>query len=220
MLVQSSNRRVPPDRVHASGAGGPSCDPGPQSARVAVGRFAPIDSAYIYQMAWMARVLATSPPKRHVDISTSACFAAVAAAFVPVELCCPLSPAPILPGVRTRTVDPTDLPFRDASVESVSCSAEVQSMTELDAELKRILAPDGSLLYVRPLGKPSAVQGPRRVYTFGEVLDGFEGLDLEEFSLIPNDGAPNGLLINPDPRLADRQHRGLGCFWFRKPIHS
>ena len=168
----------------------------------------------------MARVLATSRPKRHVDISASACFAAVAAAFVRVELCCPLSPAPILPGVRTRTVDPTDLPFRDASVESVSCSAEVESMTGLGAELKRILVPDGSLLYVCSLGKPSAVQGPRRVYSFGEALDGFEGLDLEEFSLIPNDGAPNGMLINPDPRLADGRHRGLGCFWFRKPINS
>lgn len=224
MLVQSSNRTIQSLRVQSCGTNAPSHDSEPHAAnpstRESGGLPGHNDLAHLYQMAWMARVLATSRPKRHVDISEFGCFAAVAGAFVPVEVCCPLSPIPNLPGVRVRSVDPTDLPYRDASLESVSCSAEVDSMTALAAELKRILAPDGSLLYVCPVGKPSETPGSHRVYAFGQVLDRFEGLDLEEFSLIPDDGASSGLLINPDLRLADRQHRGWGCFWFRNPLHA
>jgi len=180
----------------------------------------------------MARVLATSRPQRHVDISASGCFAAVASAFVPVEFCGPRPNPPKVPGARARTIDVAELPFRDASIESVSCTGIVESLgvgldgDALDAdadlksiaELKRILASDGSLLFVCPVGKPRTVPGSQRVYAFGQVLDYFDGLDLEEFSLIPDRDVGEAILVNPDQRLADRQRHGLGCFWFRKPV--
>lgn len=180
----------------------------------------------------MARVLATSRPRRHVDISSSACFAAVAAAFVPVEFCSPRPDPPKVPGARVRTIDVDELPFRDASIESISCAGIVESLgvgldgdaldadadLESIAELKRILASDGSLLFVCPVGKPRAVPGSHRVYAFGQVLDYFGGLDLEEFSLISDGDMGEALLVNPDQRLADRQSHGVGCFWFRKPV--
>lgn len=186
---------------------------------------------YVYHSAWAARVLATARPKRHVAIDTCPYFAAIAAAFVPVDYYTVRPPAPTIPGLRTGSVELPMLPFRDGSIPSLSCAGLVESLgfgreaDEIDpdadlkaiAQLNRVLAPDGSLLFICPIGKPRVIFDSHRVYSFGQVLDCFEGLDLEEFALIPENGAGAGLLVNPDERVANRQEQGVGCFWLRKP---
>jgi hypothetical protein len=184
------------------------------------------DHEYDYQSAWIARVLATAQPKRHVDISSNP--ARTASAM-------PMSIESFTTGQAasdtTRTIDPANLPFRNASLESVSCSGIVESLgfgatgpmdpeADLDAmmELKRVLAPDGSLLFICPIGKPRVIYDLHRVYSFGQVLDAFDGLDLEEFSLIPDGRSATGLLINPDEQITNQQIHGYGCFWLRKPL--
>jgi len=84
------------------------------------------------------------------------------------------------------------------------------------AELKRVLAPDGSLLLVCSIGKGGS-DDRSRAYTFGDILDWFEGLDLEEFALVPDAPAETGLIVNPEQTAPSRQQAGFGCFWFRKP---
>src|SRR5258708_1861119 len=120
------------------------------------------DHEYDYQSAWIARVLATAQPKRHVDISSNPARTASTA---------PTSIESFTIGQATsdadtlRTIDPANLPFRNASLESVSCSGIVESLgfgqndpmdpeADLDAmtELKRVLASDGSLLFICPIG--------------------------------------------------------------------
>ena len=185
------------------------------------------DHEYDYQSAWIARVLATAQPNRHVDISSNPIRTASA---VPTSIES-LTIGRAASDAATRTIDPTNLPFRNASLESVSCSGIVESLgfgengpmdaeADLDAmtELKRVLAADGSLLFICPIGKPRVIYDLHRVYSFGQVLDAFDGLDLEEFSLIPDGRAATGLLINPDEQITNQQIHGYGCFWLRKPL--
>ena len=188
----------------------------------------------VHELGWLARVLATSQPRRHADVSTSPILSAMAGAFVPTHwYAC--RPEPVeLPGLRTISTNPLELPFRTASVDSLSCSGVIESLglgqdgmpydPEADLkcidELKRALAPDGSLALVCPVGKPCVLFDSHRVYSFGQIMDYFEGLDLEEFALVPDTGSTCGLLINPDRRVTDRQTHGSGCFWFRKPAAS
>jgi len=191
----------------------------------------PFDRQYVYATAWAARVLAASKPKRHVDISPSVCFAAIASAFVPVDFYEYRALNLGVSGLRTGTVDFAKLPFRTGSIASLSCIGLVEQIglgrfgEPLDptgdvkamAELKRVLAPDGSLLLVCPVGKPRVAFDQHRVYAFGQILDAFDGLDLEEFSLIPDTSSGRDFLVNPDERVIAKQDCGRGCFWFRKP---
>ena len=54
------------------------------------------------------------------------------------------------------------------------------------AELKRVLAVGGSLLFVAPVGKPKIMFNAHRVYSYDEITKYFEGLELREFALIPD----------------------------------
>lgn len=187
------------------------------------------DRAHVYQSAWLARALATSKPARHADISSSACFAAVASAFLPVDFY-EFDPLGLnLSNLRTGILDFDPLPFRDDSVPSLSSAGVVEwlgpdgSGQDLQAmrELSRVVAPDGSLLIALPVGRPRAFAGARRAYTFGHVLDLFARFELEEFFLIGEAVAGEQPLMNPDPDLVDRQEYGIGCFWLRKrPLQS
>jgi hypothetical protein len=183
----------------------------------------------VYQSAWVARVLAASRPKRHVDISATPWLAAIASAFVPVDFHTPEPSSLHLSGVRSFPVGFGPLGFVDFSLESLSCSGIIETLglpndggsdsrSDLDAmaELKRVLAPDGSLMLICPIGKPGIVAGSR-VYSFGQVLDAFDGLELEEFSLVPDGPSSQRLLVNPDRSVAEGRSCGSGCFWFRRP---
>jgi len=183
----------------------------------------------VYQSAWLARALATSRPARHVDISASPNFAAIASAFLPVDYY-EFEPLRLnLSNLRTGILDFDPLPFRAASLPSVSTAGILEYLdpqlsdrrADLAAmsELARVIAPDGSLFICLPVGRADA-SATHRVYTFGQVLDALDGFELEEFSLI-SDALPAGRpLKNPDPSVADRQEHGTGCFWFRKKLQA
>lgn len=186
------------------------------------------ERAYVYQSAWLARALATSRPAQHVDISASACFAAIVSAFLPVDF---YEFAPLglnLPNLRTGVLHFDPLPFRDSSLSSVSTAGiiewlgcDVPGSREDQAalgELARVVCPDGSLLVSLPVGRPRAGSESHRVYTFGQVLDVFPRFELEEFCLISEALAGGKPLMNPEPAVADRQEHGIGCFWLRKIV--
>ena len=161
-----------------------------------------------------------------MDISASACFAAIASAFLHVDFY-EFDPLALnLPNLRTGILDFDPLPFRDASLESVSSAGIIEWLgsdartcgEDMSAlrELARVVAPDGSVLIPLPVGQPRPGGGSNRVYTFGQVLDAFEGFELEEFILISDGITGQSPLMNPDPSLVERQEYGIGCFWLRK----
>lgn len=189
------------------------------------------DRHYVYHTAWAARVLARTRPARHTDISSNLYFAAIASAFVPVDYY-EFRPVHLeLDNLQTRTADLQALPFADDSISSLSCMHVIEHVglgrygDPLDpdgdlkaiAELTRVLAPGGNLLFVAPVGRPRVIFNAHRIYSTGHVLSTFAGLELKEFALVPDGRHGLGLVTNPDPAFADAQNYGCGCFWFRRP---
>lgn len=123
------------------------------------------------------------------------------------------------------------LPFDNNSVESLSCMHVVEHVglgrygDPLDydgdikaaRELSRVVATQGSLLFVVPITGQARIQfNAHRVYTYEQVIALFPALDLVEFALIPDDGTEEGLIRHADPKLASKQKYGCGCFHFVK----
>lgn len=189
------------------------------------------DRHYVYHLAWAARILSRTRPESHVDISSSLFFSATVSAFLPVRFY-DYRPAPLdLDGLSCDAADLSGLPFADDSVASLSCMHVVEHVglgrygDPLDpdgdlkaiAELKRVLAPGGDLLYVVPTGGTALIMfNAHRIYTYEQTMGYFEGLELVEFALIPEEAHDGGLVRGASKELADRQKYGCGCFWFRK----
>lgn len=188
------------------------------------------DRHYIYHPAWAARVLAGTRPGFHVDISSSLHFCSIVSAFVPVRFY-DYRPADLtLSDLTCSAADLLALPFPDGSIASLSCMHVVEHVglgrygDPLDpggdlkaiAELKRVLAPGGNLLFVVPVGKPKIMFNAHRIYSYEQIMGYFADLKLEEFTLIPEIATSGGGLIrNASREMADAQTYGCGCFWFK-----
>lgn len=188
------------------------------------------DPHYIYHPAWAARILARTRPAYHVDISSLLAFATIASAFVPIKFY-DYRPAAIrLKNYESFPGDLMRLPFEDGSVPSLSCMHVVEHIglgrygDPLDpdgdlkamAELMRVLAPGGQLLFVTPVGRPRIQYNAHRIYSYQQIVDAFSPLTLEEFALVPDDGE-KGLIENAAPELVAEQKYGCGCFRLVRP---
>jgi len=190
----------------------------------------PFDAHYIYHPAWAVRIVKKINPKFHIDISSTLSFSTIISAFIPVRFY-DYRPANIqLEGFTSDKADLQDLPFEDKSIISISCMHTVEHIglgrygDPLDpdgdikaiAELKRVLALGGSLLFVVPIGKPKLLFNAHRIYSYDQIMGYFSDLKLEEFSLIPDNARDTGMVDNATKELADQQKYGCGCFWFKK----
>lgn len=188
------------------------------------------DRHYVFHLAWAARILAATIPSQHVDISSSLAFCTLVSAFMPVRF---YDYRPAILGLTNLDCNPADLlalPFDSQSVDSVSCMHVVEHVglgrygDPLDpegdlksiAELKRILAVNGNLLFVVPIGRPRIMFNGHRIYTYKQIISYFKGLDLVEFALIPDNPNDGGILTNATKEMADAQSYGCGCFWFKR----
>jgi SAM-dependent methyltransferase len=189
------------------------------------------DRHYVYHTAWAARVLAKTRPLKHVDISSSLYFVTGASAFVPMEFY-DFRPADLrLSNLDSRCADLMALPFGDRQVASLSCMHVVEHVGlgrygdpldpdgDLKAmrELQRVVAPEGSLLFVTPVGRPQIRFNAHRIYAYEQIRDAFSELRIEEFSLIPDHASDGGLIENADPGIVAGQRYACGCFWLRRP---
>lgn len=186
------------------------------------------DRHYVYHPAWAARVLKKTNPKKHIDISSTINFCSTISAFIPTEFY-DYRPADLkLSNLETQKGDLLNLPFKNNSVESISCMHTVEHVGlgrygdpidpdgDLKAinELKRVLAPNGSLLFVIPIGKPKIMFNAHRIYSYDQILKYFSDLKLEEFSLIPE--FSGGIIKDSSKSDADKESYACGCFWFKK----
>jgi hypothetical protein len=188
------------------------------------------DGHYIYHIAWAARIVALTKPKFHVDISSSLHFCTVVSAFIPVRF---YDYRPVnlqLNQLSTDYADLTSLPFEDGSLRSLSCMHVVEHVglgrygDPLDptgdlkamTELQRVLAAGGSLLFVVPVGKPKIMFNAHRIYSYEQISSYFNGMELKQFALIPDDLRDKGIILNATSELANAQNYGCGCFWFQK----
>lgn len=188
------------------------------------------DAHYLYHPAWAARILARTKPSEHVDISSSLHFCTMVSAFIPVKFY-DYRPAGVnLSNLTCEAADLLALPFESYALHSLSCMHVVEHIglgrygDALDpdgdlkaiAELKRVLAPGGSLLFVVPVGQPKIMFNAHRIYSYEQIVAYFAELELIEFSLVPDSSAVNSLIDNATRELADAQTYGCGCFWFKK----
>jgi hypothetical protein len=195
----------------------------------------PFEPHYLYHPAWAARCLARIAPERHVDISSSLQFVAMASAFVPVDYY-EFRPTPLrgLPGLTSHQADLMALPFADGSIPSLSClhviehlglgrygdPIDPQADKRAFAELRRVLAPGGDLLLAAPTGPPRVRFNAHRVYSVELLLAELEGLELVEFALVLEDGS--GLIYGDEalaavPQQTESINAGTGCLWLRRP---
>jgi SAM-dependent methyltransferase len=189
------------------------------------------DRHYVYHPAWAARIIRANKPAKHIDISSSLHFCTLLSAFIPVDFY-DYRPAHLeLSNLKSLTGNVISLPFDSNTIISLSCMHTIEHIglgrygDEIDydgdikaiTELKRVLAPGGSLFFVVPIGSKNKIHfNAHRVYTRQHVIELFEDLDLEEFALIPEDEKDGALVKNPSHELLARQDYGCGCFWFKK----
>lgn len=189
------------------------------------------DRHYIYHPAWAMRIIKSINPERHIDISSTLHFCTMLSAVVPTDFYDYRPADVILDNLTSSFADLTRLPFQDNSVPSLSCMHTVEhiglgrygDVLDYDgdlkaiAELKRIIAPGGSLLFVVPLGRESVICfNAHRIYDKHQMLTLFNDMELVNFTLIPEDGKDGGLVSDPPDELLKRQFYGCGCFWFKK----
>ncbi|OGG66090.1 hypothetical protein A2929_03810 [Candidatus Kaiserbacteria bacterium RIFCSPLOWO2_01_FULL_45_25] len=188
------------------------------------------DRHYVYHTAWAARKVAQIAPAKHVDIASSLYFPGLVSAFIPVDFY-DYRPAPLhLSGLATEHADLTQLHFESNSIPSLSCLHTIEHIglgrygdpidpegdIKACAELSRVLAPGGSLLFVTPVGKKAIIQfNAHRIYTYEKVLALFPTLKLEEFSFVPEHGT-DGVHEHANPIELQNETYACGLFWFKK----
>lgn len=190
----------------------------------------PFDRHYILHTAWASRKIAEINPKKHTDISSTINFCTTLSAFVPTEFY-DYRPLQIkLSNLNTGKADLTNLPFRDGSIESLSCMHTVEHIGlgrygdtidpngDIKAmnELTRVLAQGGHLLFVIPVGKPKLMFNAHRIYSYRQILEHFKDLKLVEFTLIPENHTRGDLITNASEASANNENYGCGCFHFQK----
>lgn len=185
---------------------------------------------YTYHPAWAARILAKIQPKHHVDVGSTLPFITMLSAFVPTDYYEWRPPNLKLSGLNCAHANLLALPFETDSIASLSCMhvvehvglgrygdpVDVQGDLKAIQELKRVLAPEGNLLFVVPIGgKAKILFNAQRTYSYEVVMNAFTDLKLMEFALILEDAS--GIVYNDDAReQVKKQEQGCGCFWFKK----
>lgn len=190
------------------------------------------DRHYIYHPAWAARILSATKPSEHTDISSTLAFCTIVSAFIPVKFYDYRPAALSLSDLVSEHTDLTALPFETNSLLSLSCLHTVEHIglgrygdpldTEGDLkairELKRVLAPGGTLLFAVPLGRPKLMFNAHRIYSYDQIAGYFAEMEMVEFSLVLDNAQEEGFVKNASREMADAQAYGCGCFWFRKPV--
>jgi len=187
------------------------------------------DAHYVYHPAWAIRIVKEINPAKHIDISSTLHFCSMLSAYIPVDFY-DFRPAKLnLSDLNSLQADLTNLQFENESIECLSCMHTIEHIglgrygDPLDPdgdikainELKRVVKPAGSLLFVTPVGQPKIMFNAHRIYDPTMITKLFEGFTLKQFSLVTDQGK-----FIDDASLNDgrNQNYGCGCFWFIKNI--
>lgn len=189
------------------------------------------DYHYLYHPVWAAQAVRKINPKKHIDVGSTLYFSTQLSAFIPTEFY-DLRPAKIkLNNYQSKKADLLKLPFKNCSVESLSCLHTIEHVglgrygEEIDyngdlkaiKELKRVVKINGNLLVVVPVGKKQIIKfNAHRIYETEKFKKYFEdSFKLKEFALICGK-INSGIIKKPTKRQVNEEVYGCGCFWFVK----
>lgn len=188
------------------------------------------DAHYIYHTAWATRTLLKSSQvqKTHIDISSSISFVTQLSAFLSVKFY-DFRPAKLtLSNLECGQADLLELPFENSSIQSLSCMHVVEHVglerygdpfdpegdLKAIAELKRVLAVGGRLLFVVPVGRVAKIQyNAHRIYKYDQIVSYFDSFILEDFAYIDDDGNYHE---SASCMVTENSEYGCGCFCFKK----
>ncbi len=186
------------------------------------------DSHYFYQDIWAFQRIFKSKVNYHVDIGSRVDFVGFLTTITKVTFI-DIRPLKVtLENFESIEGDILSLPFKDNSVESLSCLhvaehiglgrygdlLNPQGTKKATKELSRVLAPGGNLYFSVPVGNPRLCFNAHRIHSPEQILDYFDDLDLIEVSGI-ND---NGIFTQKiDIKRLSNCYYGCGLFWFKKP---
>lgn len=187
----------------------------------------PFDSHYFYQDIWAFKKIKESGVQWHVDVGSSIDFigfltAVCRVTFVDIR---PLEAS--LDNFESKKGSILSMPYPDGLVDSLSCLHVAEHIglgrygDALDplgtrnacAELSRILAPNGSLYFSMPIGKPRLCFNAHRIHSPQQTLEYFSDLHLVEFSGINDEGI---FRRNIDYHEFDNANYSCGLFHFTK----
>lgn len=188
----------------------------------------PFDRHYFYQDVWAAKHVAALAPARHVDVGSRVDYVGFLTAVTDVAF---VDIRPLRADVdHLESIEGSVLamPFDDQSVPSVSCLHVAEHIglgrygDPLDpngtrraaAELQRVLARGGTLLFSLPVGAPRVCFNAHRIHDPRDVVEMFDELDLVEFSGVDDRGVfrrDRTVLELADARYA------CGMFRFMRP---
>lgn len=187
----------------------------------------PFDPHYLYQGAWLARLLREQGCQHHVDVGSSAVMVSVLSAHTPVVFV-DYRPLKVrLHNLASVAGNILRLPFADNAIASLSSlhviehiglgrygdAIDAQGSAKAARELIRVLAPGGSLYLSVPTGRDSVCFNAHRVFSPAALKAMFSGLTCSAFALV--DDAGN---FHPAGNEADaaRQEYGCGMYVFTK----
>ncbi len=188
----------------------------------------PYDGHYFFQDVWAARRVAERRPAQHVDVGSRVDYVGFLTAVTEVVFVDIRPLAVEIENFRCVTGSILDLPFESRSLESVSCLHVAEHIglgrygdplnphgtREAAAELQRVIAPGGQLLFAVPVGRPRTCFNGHRIFDPRDVPTMFAELELVEFAGV-------------DDSITFRRHRSpdelagcsyaCGMYHFRRP---
>ena len=162
----------------------------------------PFDPHYFYQGAWLAREVAASGARDHVDIGSSVMTIGVLSGFIRTTFADYRPLQVVLPGLNCQSGDINHLSFEDNSITSLSCMHVIEHIglgrygDPLDPdgsiraakELQRVLKPGGHLFLSVPVGRERVCFNSHRIFAPDRITVLFSGLKLISFSYVSDDG--------------------------------
>lgn len=187
----------------------------------------PFDPHYFYQGSWIARELAASGTKLHVDIASSVLTMSVVSAHVPTVF---VDYRPLVvnqKNLMSVAGDINRLPFSDSSIGSLSClhviehiglgrygdRIDVDGAKNAAIELARVVREGGMFYLSTPIGRERVCFNAHRISAPQTVLSWFADMELKRFSYIDDAGQ-----LHADAVMSNANELSYGCglFTFRK----
>jgi SAM-dependent methyltransferase len=185
------------------------------------------DKHYVYMDRWAFKQILKHKPSVHIDVGSSIRFLSMVSAITQLKF---VDIRPIktdFDNFECITGSILNMPFESESVVSLSClhvaehiglgrygdPLDVLGTKKACRELARVLAPGGRLYFALPIGKSAIYFNAHRVHDPETILQYFQGLRLNSFSVITDQGQ-----FMERANIADYKNAtyACGCFEFTK----